>query len=193
MSRLHAAADPSSERTERATQNHTALAAADRAISARRNSGVSTRSQCLAIVGGRTIKVVRCSCCGEERDDAMVVSLRCDDHVKVCRDCVGWLSERAGGIDVTPTLPVADMDDAVRFCEAAGFDVQRYDDGFAFVHLNGQSVFDLDLISAMDPASNHAGATSSPATSMPGTAACPSQECRSVQSKTNRGVCTSSL
>ncbi|MCU1394947.1 MAG: bleomycin resistance protein [Ilumatobacteraceae bacterium] len=86
-----------------------------------------------------------------------MAALRCDDHVMVCRDCIGWLRERVGGIDVTPTLPVADMDDAVRFCEAAGFEVQRYDDGFAFVHLDGQSAFDLDLIAEMDPASNHAG------------------------------------
>lgn len=86
-----------------------------------------------------------------------MAALRCDDHVKVCRDCIGWLNERVGGIDVTPTLPVADMLDAVRLCEAAGFEVQRYDEGFAFVHLNGQSVFDLDLIPGVDPSSNHAG------------------------------------
>ncbi len=66
-------------------------------------------------------------------------------------------NQRVGGIDVTPTLPVADMDDAVRFCEAAGLDVRRYDDGFAFAHLNGQSAFDLDLVADMDPHTNHAG------------------------------------
>ena len=49
------------------------------------------------------------------------------------------------------------MSDAVQFCEAAGFDVRRYDDGFAFVTLGDQSVFDLDLIPGMDPATNHAG------------------------------------
>lgn len=36
-------------------------------------------------------------------------------------------------------------------------DVQRYDDGFAFVDLDDQSVFDLDLIPHMDPDTNHAG------------------------------------
>lgn len=87
----------------------------------------------------------------------MVASLLCHDEVKVCRDCIGWLNQRAGGIDVTPTLPVANMDDAVRFCEAAGFDVERYDGGFAFVHHNDQSVFDLDLIADMTPETNHAG------------------------------------
>ena len=98
-----------------------------------------------------------CFCCGEERDESMVASLRCHEEIKVCRACVGWLNQRSGGIDVTPTLPVASMDDAVRFCEAAGFDVERYDDGFAFVHLNDQSVFDLDLVEGMNPSTNHAG------------------------------------
>ncbi len=87
----------------------------------------------------------------------MVTSLLCHDEIKVCRVCVGWLSSRVGSIDVTPTLPVVDMAKAVRFCEAAGLGVQRYDDGFAFVHLDDQSVFDLDLIPDMDPATNHAG------------------------------------
>ena len=86
-----------------------------------------------------------------------MTSLLCHDEIKICRDCVGWLGTRVGSIDVTPTLPVTDMDAAVRFCESAGLDVQRYDDGFAFVHLDDQSVFDLDLIPDMDPATNHAG------------------------------------
>ena len=75
----------------------------------------------------------------------------------MCRVCVGWLNRRVGGIDVTPTLPVADMGDAIRFCEAAGFAVEQYDGGFAFVHLNEQSVFDLDLVADMAPETNHAG------------------------------------
>jgi uncharacterized glyoxalase superfamily protein PhnB len=49
------------------------------------------------------------------------------------------------------------MAEATRFCEAAGFDVEHYDDGFAFVHLNDQSVFNLDRIEGLDSATNHAG------------------------------------
>jgi uncharacterized glyoxalase superfamily protein PhnB len=101
--------------------------------------------------------LVRCFCCDEERDAALLSALMCHDEVKLCRDCIGWLNARAGGIDVTPTLPVADMADAVRFCEAAGFTANRYDDGFAFVHLKDQSVFDLDLIPGLKPEDNHAG------------------------------------
>jgi uncharacterized glyoxalase superfamily protein PhnB len=100
---------------------------------------------------------MNCYCCGEERDDAMVASLLCHDEIKVCRICIGWLMQRAGGIDVTPTLPVVDMTEAIRFCESAGLDVEQYDDGFAFVHLNDQSVFDLDLCADMKSDTNHAG------------------------------------
>jgi len=87
----------------------------------------------------------------------MVTSLLCHDDIKVCRVCVGWLSGNVGMVDSSPTLPVVDMDEAVRFCEAAGLEVNRYDDGFAFVQLDDQSVFDLDLIPDMSPAANHAG------------------------------------
>ena len=87
----------------------------------------------------------------------MVTSLQCHDEVKLCRICIGWLMRRAGGIDVTPTLPVGDMAEATRFCEAAGFEVRPYDDGFAFVQLDDHSVFDLDRIDGLEAASNHAG------------------------------------
>jgi uncharacterized glyoxalase superfamily protein PhnB len=46
---------------------------------------------------------------------------------------------------------------ATRFYEAAGFDVEHYDGGFAFVHLNDQSVFDLHVKPETDPATNGAG------------------------------------
>ena len=87
----------------------------------------------------------------------MVTSLLCHDEIKVCRVCVGWLAGRVGMVDSTPTLPVVDMDEAVGFCEAAGLEVNRYDDGFAFVQLDEQSVFDLDLIPGMSAEDNHAG------------------------------------
>jgi uncharacterized glyoxalase superfamily protein PhnB len=87
----------------------------------------------------------------------MVAALLCHDEVKVCRVCAGWLMRRAGGVEVTPTLPVRDMGEASRFCEAAGFDVEHDSDDFAFVHVDDQSVFDLDRIAGLDSASNHAG------------------------------------
>ncbi len=58
---------------------------------------------------------------------------------------------------MTPTLPVVDMAEAKRFCEAAGFDVELYDDGFAFVQFQDESLFDLDRIEGLDPATNRAG------------------------------------
>jgi hypothetical protein len=87
----------------------------------------------------------------------MVAPLLCHHDVKVCRTCVGWLMRHTGGVEVAPTLPVRDMDEATRFCEVAGFDIERYSDGFAFVHVYEQSVFDLDRIEGLDPATNHAG------------------------------------
>jgi hypothetical protein len=100
---------------------------------------------------------VECSCCGQERDPSMMAALECHDDIKVCRICVGWLHQHAGGADVTPTLPVSDLAAATRFYETAGFTVERYDDGFAFVHLGDQSVFDLDLNRAVEPSTNGAG------------------------------------
>jgi uncharacterized glyoxalase superfamily protein PhnB len=100
---------------------------------------------------------VRCSCCGEDREPSAVTALLCHDEIKVCRTCIGWLMRKAGGVDVTTTLPVRDMGEATRFCEAAGFDVEQYDNGFAFVHFDDQSVFDLARIEGLDPETNHAG------------------------------------
>jgi uncharacterized glyoxalase superfamily protein PhnB len=67
-------------------------------------------------------------------------------------------------VSSTPTLPVADIAEAVAFYERAGFGVRVYrdehgdaGDGFAFVDFDGQSVFDLDAASAFDPTANRAG------------------------------------
>jgi uncharacterized glyoxalase superfamily protein PhnB len=64
-------------------------------------------------------------------------------------------------VSSTPTLPVVDLTEAVGFYEQAGFGVRIYrdergetGDGFAFVDFDGQSVFDLDAVSDMDPATN---------------------------------------
>jgi len=57
----------------------------------------------------------------------MVASLQCHEDVRICRVCVGWLRQRAGGVDVTPTLPVRDIDEASRFT-AAGLPVTPVQD-----------------------------------------------------------------
>jgi catechol 2,3-dioxygenase-like lactoylglutathione lyase family enzyme len=103
---------------------------------------------------------VSCACCDEEKP---TVSLRSRDDVALCRDCVDWLVSESGATS-TPTLPVRDMDEAEAFYVRAGFGVRRWraddndpGDGFAFVDADGQSVFDLDAIADLEPASNHAG------------------------------------
>jgi catechol 2,3-dioxygenase-like lactoylglutathione lyase family enzyme len=49
------------------------------------------------------------------------------------------------------------MPEAIRFYETAGFDVESYDSGFAFVRYAGASAFDLDLKENVDPTNNGAG------------------------------------
>ena len=98
-----------------------------------------------------------CSCCGEDRDPETMAELRHHADIKVCRECIGWLAQRSGMLDVTPTLPVRVMPEAISFYETAGFHVHANDDNFAFVQYADASVFDLDLKEQTDPASNGAG------------------------------------
>ena len=100
---------------------------------------------------------MQCSCCDEQRDPGSLAALLCHDDIKICRTCIGWLMQQAGGVDVTPTLPVSDMDAAEAFYRRAGFEVRRYDDGFAFVTLDDQSVFDLGADARATPVHNAAG------------------------------------
>lgn len=34
---------------------------------------------------------VLCSCCGDERDESTVAALLCNDDIRICRICAGWL------------------------------------------------------------------------------------------------------
>lgn len=101
-----------------------------------------------------------CACCGE---DKATVALGSRDDVALCRGCLEWMLGRIG-VSSTPTLPVVDVAAAVVFYERAGFGIRVYRDdngdegeGFAFVDVDGQSVFDLDAAPEMDPSANRAG------------------------------------
>ena len=76
------------------------------------------------------------------------------------------------------------MGGATHFCEAAGFDVEHDSDDFAFVHVNDQSVFDLDRIDGLDPATTP-GVTSSPTRWTTGTPGSSPLGWRSHQSRTS--------
>ena len=101
-----------------------------------------------------------CACCGQEK---RTVALHGRDDIALCRDCLEWLLGKIG-VSSTPTLPVADLAEAVAYYQRAGFGVRRYldapgdpGDGYAFVHVDGQGVFDLDAAPGMDPSANRAG------------------------------------
>ena len=72
--------------------------------------------------GGQTVE---CSCCGVKRD---TVALASRDDVRLCRDCVDWLSGKLGIVS-TPTLPVRDLNEAIDFYERAGFRGARLQGG----------------------------------------------------------------
>ena len=88
-----------------------------------------------------------------DRDAESMASMQCHDEIKVCRECIGWLGQRAGLPGVTPILAVHDMGEVASFYEAAGFAVERYDDGYAFVEYADTSVFDLG-VEQVDPSTN---------------------------------------
>ena len=88
-----------------------------------------------------------------DRDVESMASLQSRAEITVCRECISWLVQRAGLADVTPILAVRGMDEAANFYEAAGFNVDRYDDGYAFVEYADASVFDLG-VEQVDPSTN---------------------------------------
>ena len=100
-------------------------------------------------------QTVECSCCGESRERVVGVGAR--EDVQLCPGCIEWLFGRSGATS-TPTLPVADIGQGQAFFAQAGFEIRVYEGGgFAFVELDGRSVFDLDEIRDLDVAANHAG------------------------------------
>jgi uncharacterized glyoxalase superfamily protein PhnB len=63
-----------------------------------------------------------------------------------------------GVAEVTPILPVRDLEEALGFYKTAGFDVRAYDDGgYAFVSYQDEGAFDLDEIEGLDRTTNAAG------------------------------------
>ncbi len=99
---------------------------------------------------------MECSCCGTEQDST--VALQCHGDIRVCRTCIGWLRQRAGGLDVTPILCIVDMAEAVMFYESAGFEVRVHESGgYGFVSYGDESAFDLTVAAGATSATNGAG------------------------------------
>lgn len=53
-------------------------------------------------------------------------------------------------------FPVHDMAVAAAFYRSLGFDVEGYDDGYAWVRHDGAEVVHLALVADLDPGANHA-------------------------------------
>lgn len=102
-----------------------------------------------------TVMVV-CGCCGNERAADQVAALGRHPDVHVCRGCAQWLAARAGAVRSTPILATRDMAEAKAFYEAAGFAVDAYDDGYAFVQRGGAELLHLVRSDIVDPSANAA-------------------------------------
>ena len=55
-------------------------------------------------------------------------------------------------------FPVADLTAVAAFYRSLGFDVESYDDGYAWVRHDGAEVLHLARVDGLDPATNHAAA-----------------------------------
>ena len=87
----------------------------DRAFDSTRNSWPVVASNAVPLWDQ---PVLTCSCCGEPRDESETAALQCHQDIRICRACIGWLAQSSGMLDVTPTFPVVNMDDAIRFGNA---------------------------------------------------------------------------
>ncbi len=59
---------------------------------------------------------------------------------------------------VTTILPVSDTDEAIEFYRRLGFDVERFDDGYAWVRTCGWEIFQLAQVPSPDPGASVASA-----------------------------------
>ena len=62
----------------------------------------------------------------------------------------------SGRIVTKIIFPVRDLGVAVAFYERLGFEVERYDDGYAWVRHRGEEVLHLRSVPELDPVGNHA-------------------------------------
>jgi hypothetical protein len=98
-----------------------------------------------------------CACCGEPRAADQLTGLACHPETRICRSCIHWLAGAAGiGLISTPIFPTADMASSMAFYRAAGFVVDAYDDGYAFVIRDGDEVLHLAGVDDLDPERNQA-------------------------------------
>ena len=61
-------------------------------------------------------------------------------------------------VATTVIFPVADLEETSSFYRSLGFDVESYDEGYAWVLNAGEEVFHLTLVEGLDKGSNHSAA-----------------------------------
>jgi hypothetical protein len=103
-----------------------------------------------------SISAPTCSCCGRERDPAELSALQCHPEIQICHGCLHWLAPQSVGARATPIFPVVDMVATRAFYARAGFTIDSYDDGYAFVLRDGREVLHLASSGVVDPERNPA-------------------------------------
>jgi catechol 2,3-dioxygenase-like lactoylglutathione lyase family enzyme len=81
-----------------------------------------------------------CACCNLEKPDT--VALHCSPETSLCGDCLDWLvrrrdkqraaSDRIRVVGADPIFQVADVERATAHYERLGFEIDHYDEGYAF-------------------------------------------------------------
>jgi uncharacterized protein len=97
-------------------------------------------------VGSGNPDSATCWCCGEARATPDLTRLPCHPEVAVCRGCLGWLDQQAGGSGqrvhrAVPILSTADRESTLRHYATLGFDTESWEGGrYGFLSRDGVEV-----------------------------------------------------
>lgn len=73
-----------------------------------------------------------CYCCGRSVPVAQLARLLRHPQVAVCSGCADWLATWTRSlVRAVPVLRTRDLEGSIRFWEAAGFELHRFDEDFA--------------------------------------------------------------
>ena len=82
-----------------------------------------------------------CYCCGQSVPVEQLARMLCHPEVVVCARCAQWLATWSKSlVRAVPVLRTDDLEASMRFWEAAGFEVHRFDEDFASGEREGLEV-----------------------------------------------------